>query len=65
MIIDVHVHAFPKDIREARGRFFEGEPAFQLLYDSKHKPRQVADLPGLIVLLFLQLLWKKEVKSSE
>lgn len=34
MIIDVHVHTFPKKIREDRGAFFTGEPAFQLLYDS-------------------------------
>lgn len=34
MIIDIHVHAFPKDIREHRENYFDGEPAFRLLYDS-------------------------------
>lgn len=34
MIVDVHVHTFPGEIREGRERFFAGEPAFQLLYDS-------------------------------
>ncbi len=34
MIIDSHVHAFPKDIRKYREKYFDGEPAFQLLYDS-------------------------------
>ncbi|MFH1985655.1 MAG: amidohydrolase family protein [Pseudomonadota bacterium] len=34
MIIDIHVHAFPKDIRENRETYFDGEPAFRLLYDS-------------------------------
>lgn len=34
MIIDIHTHAFPKSIREHRERFFDNEPAFQLLYHS-------------------------------
>ncbi len=34
MIIDFHTHAFPKDIRENREKYFMGEPAFKLLYDS-------------------------------
>jgi predicted TIM-barrel fold metal-dependent hydrolase len=34
MIIDVHVHAFPAAIRDHRERFFDGEPAFELLYAS-------------------------------
>lgn len=34
MIIDIHVHAFPKTIRDHREDFFDGEPAFRLLYDS-------------------------------
>ena len=33
MIIDFHAHLFPRAIREARERYFEGEPAFQLLYE--------------------------------
>ncbi|MCG6892969.1 MAG: amidohydrolase family protein [Desulfobacteraceae bacterium] len=34
MIVDVHTHAFPEEIRRDRERFFPGEPAFQLLYDN-------------------------------
>ncbi|MEE4608602.1 MAG: amidohydrolase family protein [Desulfobacteraceae bacterium] len=33
-IIDFHTHLFPASIRTARERFFHGEPAFRLLYDS-------------------------------
>lgn len=33
-IIDFHTHLFPVPIRTARERFFDGEPAFRLLYDS-------------------------------
>jgi hypothetical protein len=32
LIIDSHVHIFPRSIREARERFFPAEPAFELLY---------------------------------
>ncbi len=32
MIIDVHTHAFPPAIRRNREFFFDGEPAFKLLY---------------------------------
>lgn len=34
MIIDAHVHAFPRTIRDHRDRFFQDEPAFELLYAS-------------------------------
>ncbi len=34
MIIDIHTHAFPQSIRTERARFFTGEPAFRLLYES-------------------------------
>lgn len=34
MIIDFHTHLFPRAIREARERYFDGEPAFKLLYES-------------------------------
>jgi len=34
MIIDMHIHAFPQAIRNERERFFAGEPAFRLLYES-------------------------------
>jgi predicted TIM-barrel fold metal-dependent hydrolase len=33
-IIDFHTHLFPRRVREARERFFEGEPAFRMLYDA-------------------------------
>lgn len=34
MIIDFHTHIFPKDICENREKYFPGESAFKLLYDS-------------------------------
>lgn len=34
MILDFHTHLFPRQIRDHRERFFDGEPAFQLLYAS-------------------------------
>ncbi len=34
MIIDFHTHLFSPAIRENRERYFPGEPAFQLLYES-------------------------------
>lgn len=34
MIIDVHTHIFPKQIREGRQAYFQGESAFKLLYES-------------------------------
>lgn len=34
MRVDVHTHIFPREIVEDRGKYFEGEPAFRLLYDS-------------------------------
>jgi len=33
-VIDFHTHLFPRSIREARARFFDGEPAFRMLYDA-------------------------------
>jgi len=32
MIIDVHVHIFPRRIRENKAAYFSNEPAFELLY---------------------------------
>jgi uncharacterized protein len=34
MIVDIHTHAFPSEICNRRELFFEGEPAFRLLYES-------------------------------
>jgi len=34
MIIDVHTHIFPSDIRQNREKFFPSESAFKLLYQS-------------------------------
>ena len=34
MIIDFHTHIFPETIKENRSAYFDGEPAFKLLYDS-------------------------------
>lgn len=38
MIVDIHTHVFPHTIRNERDRFFAGEPAFKLLYDSPKSP---------------------------
>jgi predicted TIM-barrel fold metal-dependent hydrolase len=35
MIIDIHTHIFPARIRENRDDFFDGEKAFQTLYNAK------------------------------
>jgi predicted TIM-barrel fold metal-dependent hydrolase len=43
MVIDIHTHAFPKAIRNARETFFANEPAFQLLYDSPNSKLVGAD----------------------
>lgn len=32
MIVDFHTHIFPPDIRDNRDRYFQNEPAFELLY---------------------------------
>ena len=34
MRVDVHTHIFPPEIVADRGRFFDGEPAFRMLYDT-------------------------------
>ncbi len=34
MIIDIHTHIFPKEMCDNREKFFKGEPAFKLLYES-------------------------------
>ena len=34
MIIDLHTHIFPSEIRQNRGKFFPSESAFKLLYQS-------------------------------
>lgn len=34
MKIDVHTHVFPPSFRQDRSRYFSGEPAFKMLYDS-------------------------------
>jgi predicted TIM-barrel fold metal-dependent hydrolase len=34
MIVDAHTHIFPKFMCERRSDYFEGEPAFKLLYES-------------------------------
>jgi len=35
VIVDFHTHIFPKAIRDHRDKYFEGEPAFRMLYDSQ------------------------------
>ena len=35
MLIDFHTHLFPKDMRDNRDKYFEGEPAFKMLYASE------------------------------
>ncbi len=41
MTIDIHTHIFPDQVRENRDRFFNNEPAFELLYASP-KSRMVS-----------------------
>lgn len=43
-IIDIHTHIFPPEICKDRGRYFPGEPAFELLYrDQKKSPLSTAE----------------------
>lgn len=45
MVIDIHTHIFPPVVRADRERFFAGEPAFRLLYESpKSKMIGAADM---------------------
>jgi len=45
MRVDIHTHVFPHAFRHERSRYFSGEPAFKLLYDSpKAKLVGAADL---------------------
>jgi uncharacterized protein len=46
MIIDAHTHIFPKSISESRSDYFDGEPAFKLLYESPKS--KMADAETLI-----------------
>ena len=46
MRMDFHTHVFPSPFRQDRSRYFAGEPAFKMLYDS---PR--ASLVGVAELL--------------
>ena len=47
MILDIHTHIFPPEICRDRGRYFPGEPAFELLYrDHKKSPLSTAE--GLV-----------------
>ena len=43
MIIDFHTHIFPEDMRCNREKFFSGEGAFRLLYDSPKSKMVGAD----------------------
>jgi predicted TIM-barrel fold metal-dependent hydrolase len=43
MIIDVHTHIFPPDVRSQRDRFFGDEPQFELLYNSAKSKMAGAD----------------------
>ncbi|MBI9083098.1 MAG: amidohydrolase [Desulfobacterales bacterium] len=43
MVIDFHVHTFPREIRENREKFLPGEPAFALLYESHNAKLVSAD----------------------
>jgi len=46
MRVDVHTHIFPPEVVQDRQRFYNGEPAFQLLYDS---PRaKLAEVESLL-----------------
>jgi uncharacterized protein len=65
MIIDVHTHIFPKIISESRSDYFEGEPAFELLYESPKSKMVDAetiiesmDLNGVDVSVVFGFPWK-------
>jgi uncharacterized protein len=49
MIIDFHTHIFPPEIRRERERYFDGEPAFKLLYDSANS--RLAGAAELVAML--------------
>lgn len=43
MIIDVHTHIFPKKMRQNRENYFEGEKAFEMIYNSPKATMASAD----------------------
>ena len=65
MIIDFHTHIFPEAVQENREKFFDKEPAFQLLYNSP-KARlinaeemiQVMDEEGVDISVVFGFPWK-------
>lgn len=67
MKIDVHAHIFPPEMIQERERFFQGEPAFQTLYQSP-KARLVSaetlveamDEGGIDVTVVFGFPWRQE-----
>ncbi len=67
MIIDVHVHVAPEEVRENRERFLEGEPEFSLIY-SDPRARLVGgeevieqmDRDGVDVSVIFGFPWRRE-----
>ena len=67
MLIDFHTHLFPKDMRQNREKYFEGEPGFQMLYASEkakliggEKMLRVMDDEGVDVSVVFGFPWKNQ-----
>jgi len=71
MIIDVHTHIFPKEVRDDREMFFVGEPAFTDIYqDPKSRLAgafdliQAMDQDGVDMSLAFGFPWSNEEKAK-
>ena len=71
MIIDFHTHLFPKALRENREKYFEGEPAFRMLYAWEkarlvggHEMVQVMDEEGVDISVAFGFPWKNPEYSK-
>jgi predicted TIM-barrel fold metal-dependent hydrolase len=67
MLIDFHTHLFPKDMRQNREKYFEGEPGFQTLYTSEktkliggEEMLQVMDAESVDVSVVFGFPWKNQ-----
>ena len=65
LIVDFHTHLFPPEIRENRETYFDGEPAFKLLYASPKskmigagKLAQAMDEQGVDISVVFGFPWK-------
>jgi predicted TIM-barrel fold metal-dependent hydrolase len=70
VIIDFHTHLFPRHMRENREKYFEGEPAFRMLYAWKkakliggHEMVRVMDEEQVDVSVAFGFPWKNQAYS--